>query len=162
MRCATLAAAAALVIACGCTTVSPRPDIEGFVYGVQPYDDLPVPSDFTFDDSDMSWAYRLFENTPLNLRSCRLRYVGDRDVGQLVYWYALQMPKHGWQKTAFNLDPNGRRATLIFRRGGDEEAQVDLVREDNIRRPERPFTVLTLRLGAVEGAGSVERSVDAS
>ncbi len=149
----------------GCGNVSSRPEtIEGIEYGRQPYDDLPVPTGFKFDDTDRSWAYRFYENSPLNLRSCVLRYEGDRDVGQLMNWYALQMPEHGWQKTGENKDSDGRRVRLVFRRD-TEEAIVDIVREIGLRRSD-PYTVLTLSLGVAplqtalntEDAG--ERSTD--
>ena len=131
----------------GCETVSSRPRIDGVVYGYQAYDDLPVPPDFTFDDSDRSWAFRLYENSPLNLRSCVLRYEGDRDVGLLVNWYASQMPEHKWQYTSSNRDADGRRATVVYTKES-EQATIEIVRELGFKRPE-PYTVITLELGPV-------------
>ncbi len=171
MRVLGLVCACALAALAGCSSVSSRPAIEGIVYGTQPYDDLPVPTGFTFDDSDRSWAYTLYENSPLNLRSCVLRYEGDRDVGQLMNWYAGQMPEHGWQKISETKEEDGRRVTLVYKRES-EEAIIDIVREIGLRRAE-PYTVLTLRLGvapvaavsgtesAGESEGPGERSADA-
>ena len=145
MRPVRCAGVCALLVAVGCGGISPRPQIEGLVYGVQPYNDLPVPSDFTFDESDRSWAFRLYEESPLNLRSAVLRYVGDWDVGQAVNWYATQMPEHGWAKTSFNMDGQRRHATVVFKRES-EEATVELIRELGLRRSE-PYTVLYVKLG---------------
>ncbi len=164
MRVIGVSCACMLWALAGCGSVSSRPAIEGIEYGKQPYDDLPVPTGFRFDDSDRSWAYRLYENSPLNLRSCVLRYEGDRDVGQLMNWYAVEMPVHGWQKVGENKDPDGRRVTLVYKQK-TEEAIIDIVREIGLRRSD-PYTVLTLRLGvapvqAAMGAESAgERSTD--
>ncbi len=136
---------AALVLAAGCASVSPRANIEGLSYGVQPYDDLPVPQDFTFDASEESWAYRRYENTALNLRVGRFRYVGDRDVGQLVNWYNEQMPKHGWQQKTLNWNETKTAATLSFTRN-EERAVVEIARKHGPPRPE-PYTEIVLSVG---------------
>ena len=125
--------------------MSPRSSIEGISYGIQPYNDLPAPSDFTFDSSDNSWAFRLFEESALNLRSGIFRYVGDRDVGQLVNWYITQMPEHKWVKTSDNSDREGRRTTLFFSKES-EEAVIDITRENNSKR-RNPYTVIEITLG---------------
>ena len=134
-----------IVVATGCGTVSPRPDVDNMSYGIQAFDDLPVPQDFRFDDSDASWAYRRYENSPLNLRCGQFRYVGDRDVGQLVNWYRQQMPEHKWEQVSTDLDPSGRKATVTYNRGS-EAAVVRITREEIPSRP-APFTVIVLEIG---------------
>ncbi len=134
-----------ILVAVGCEQVSPRPDITGISYGWQGYDDLPVPEDFGFDDSDRSWAYRPYEDSALNLRSGEFRYVGDRDVGQLVNWYNQQMPKHKWEQVSKDMGKDGRAAQLVFTKG-HEEAVVDIERKSGPTRPE-PVTVITLSIG---------------
>jgi len=129
----------------GCVTVSPEANIEGIRYGVQPYDDLPVPQDFTFDASEESWAYRRYENTALNLRVGRFRYVGDRDVGQLVNWYNQQMPKHGWQQESLNWNKTKTAATVTFIKK-DERATVEIARKHGPSRTE-PFTEIVISVG---------------
>ena len=116
------------LLAAGCGSVSPRPDIEGISYGYQGYNDLPVPQEFAFD-SDWSWAYRRYENSALNLRSGRFRYVGDEDVGKVVNWYNGHMPLHGWEQIAKVPERVERKARLTFRKEGEAVA-VDVVRID--------------------------------
>lgn len=136
-----------LLLLVGCGSVSPRPEIEGISWGYQGYDDLPVPQDFTFDDSDRSWAYRRYENSALNLRSGVFRYVGDRDVGQLVNWYNQQMPEHDWEQASLDKDQAGWKARLVFtKEKGSEAAVVDLVREAGPEKAE-PFTTITVTVG---------------
>jgi len=136
----------------GCGSVSPRPDIEGISYGIQPYPDLLVPQDFKFDDSDRSWAYRRFENSALNLRCGKFRYVGDDDVGQLINWYDSRLQeedqKEGvlkWKKLSLDKDEGGRKARMVFTKG-TESLIVDIERKTDPTHPE-PYTVITLTLG---------------
>ena len=135
-----------LLLGSGCGSVSPMLSIEGISYGIQPYHDLPAPQGFEFDDSAKSWAYRLYEDSALNLRCCVLRYEGNSDVGQMANWYVSQMLVHDWVKTSDNKDTAGRRATLVFSKE-NEEAVIDIVRELNSRRLE-PYTIVTITLGA--------------
>jgi hypothetical protein len=142
-----------VVAAVGCGSLSPRPGIEGISYAFQGYDDLVAPQEFTFDDSDRSWAYRRYENTALNLRSGVFRYVGDKDVGQLVNWYNRQMPLHDWEQVAKDMEPSGKKARLVFTKAkGFEEVVVDITREVGPTRPE-PFTVITISIGVAPTTG---------
>jgi hypothetical protein len=139
-----LAVAGACFLA-GCGSVSSRPSVEGISYGYQGYGDLPVPQDFTFDETDRSWAYRRYEDTALNLRCGQFRYMGDRDVGQLVNWYNQQMPLHDWRQVSKDQDDAGRKARLVFTKES-EEAIVDIERQETPNHPQ-PFTVIVLSLG---------------
>jgi hypothetical protein len=139
-----------ILVVVGCEQVSPRPDITDISYGWQGYDDLPVPEGFTFDDSDRSWAYRRYENTALNLRVGQFRYVGDRDVGQLVNWYNQQMAGQQWNQVSKDMEKDGTAAHLVFSKEF-EEAKVDIERESGPTRPE-PVTVVLLTVG-VASAG---------
>lgn len=134
-------------IGMGCNSTSPRTTIEGVTYGVQLYHDLPVPQDFTFDDSDNSWAYPLFQDSALGLRSCILKYEGDRDVGQLANWYISQMPVHNWVKTSDTKKEAGRRMILTYTKE-NEEAVIEITRLYAARRME-PYTIITITLGAI-------------
>jgi hypothetical protein len=129
----------------GCGSLSPRPDIEGISWGFQAYDDMPVPRDFTFDGSDASWAYRRYENSALNLRCGRFRYVGDRDVGQLVNWYRAQMPEHKWEQASLDFDRSGRKAQIVYTRES-ESVTIDIVREETPNKPE-PYTEIVMWIG---------------
>jgi hypothetical protein len=139
-----------LLVAVGCEQVSPRPDITDISYGWQGYDDLPAPQGFAFDDSDRSWAYRRYENSALNLRVGRFRYVGDKDVGQLVNWYNQQMPHHEWKQVSKDMGQDGTTAQLVFAKGY-EQATVGIERESGPSRPE-PVTVITLAIGVAAAA----------
>lgn len=138
------------VLIAGCGSVSPKTTIEGVAYGVQPYQDLPVPRGFTFDDSEKSWAYRLYENSALNMRSGVFRYMGDRDIGQLKNWYINQMAVHDWVKIADTDNREGRRASLVFQKDS-EEAIITFVRELDSRRL-KPYTIITISIGVVAAA----------
>ena len=108
-------------------------------------------STFTFDESDSSWAYRRYENSALNLRSARFRYVGDRDVRQLVSWFNEQMPHHGWKQTTLDKDRGGRRARLVFNNATSEAAVIDIVRESGPNHPD-PLTVIIMEIGVASAA----------
>ncbi|MEM7262031.1 MAG: hypothetical protein AAF488_08565 [Planctomycetota bacterium] len=90
--------------------------------------DFPVPIHFDFDESE-SWTYLKFADPPLNIRSGKFVYYGDRPVQEVSHWFLDQMPVEGWT----HVESQDRDDIRMTFRKGRENAEIHLERvvDDN-------------------------------